>query len=540
MEITKNKILDALEFFGEYPKKSQKKERLEKRLNEIYDNEIERLIDIVSIEIYNLLEKMLNAKDYEISVDISKFPEAKFLESILLIEEPVWENDKLYIELNIEMKDRISKFINIKNKDAIKKNQKIVDLFINILEVYGIVEENIMFNMLNKFLQFKVEEDKIWTLINYQIELRSLVEIAENEETIYFINNIVEEPEKIIEEREKRHLTYKEFTLEELKKNTVKNLLNKKESQETLEFLKHQKVKFPEAVVMYTVRTIMSMPDLDINNFKNIFKIDFDNIEEANEYLQLVMNLHNNIPHYNLCGYSPMDLVKIQEEQLKKEELDRKNKKVGRNDPCICGSGKKYKNCCLNKVIQVDFAQKQYPDCLEEEEARLFFSIKNSLLYYVNEKYKINSKLEDFQDIVEAEPEDVMEIRKKLWSNTNIIKEFIKENQVSEELANILKEWNEKKLDKNFILYKYEKEYAVFIDDDNIYYVKGLKETIRNLIPENRLPMFVNAVLLPYRGKIIYDSYLNQYNMAFGEGLRKIWNENYKKMLKENKVKYEL
>ena len=23
------------------------------------------------------------------------------------------------------------------------------------------------------------------------------------------------------------------------------------------------------------------------------------------------------------------------------------NTKVGRNDPCPCGSGKKYKNCCL-------------------------------------------------------------------------------------------------------------------------------------------------------------------------------------------------
>jgi hypothetical protein len=25
------------------------------------------------------------------------------------------------------------------------------------------------------------------------------------------------------------------------------------------------------------------------------------------------------------------------------------NHKVGRNDPCPCGSGKKYKSCCLNK-----------------------------------------------------------------------------------------------------------------------------------------------------------------------------------------------
>ena len=25
-------------------------------------------------------------------------------------------------------------------------------------------------------------------------------------------------------------------------------------------------------------------------------------------------------------------------------------KKVGRNEPCPCGSGKKYKKCCLNKL----------------------------------------------------------------------------------------------------------------------------------------------------------------------------------------------
>ena len=26
------------------------------------------------------------------------------------------------------------------------------------------------------------------------------------------------------------------------------------------------------------------------------------------------------------------------------------SEKIGRNDPCTCGSGKKYKNCCLNKT----------------------------------------------------------------------------------------------------------------------------------------------------------------------------------------------
>jgi len=30
----------------------------------------------------------------------------------------------------------------------------------------------------------------------------------------------------------------------------------------------------------------------------------------------------------------------------KPQPVKRKDKKVGRNDPCPCGSGKKYKKCC--------------------------------------------------------------------------------------------------------------------------------------------------------------------------------------------------
>ena len=34
---------------------------------------------------------------------------------------------------------------------------------------------------------------------------------------------------------------------------------------------------------------------------------------------------------------------------VKKEPVRNKEKKVGPNDPCPCGSGKKYKKCCLQK-----------------------------------------------------------------------------------------------------------------------------------------------------------------------------------------------
>lgn len=43
------------------------------------------------------------------------------------------------------------------------------------------------------------------------------------------------------------------------------------------------------------------------------------------------------------------DNANVPERQHKQETFRRTEDKVGRNDPCPCGSGKKYKNCCMNK-----------------------------------------------------------------------------------------------------------------------------------------------------------------------------------------------
>ena len=42
-----------------------------------------------------------------------------------------------------------------------------------------------------------------------------------------------------------------------------------------------------------------------------------------------------------------MKSVTVKEEQKPKEGIDYSH--VGRNDKCPCGSGKKYKNCCMPK-----------------------------------------------------------------------------------------------------------------------------------------------------------------------------------------------
>jgi uncharacterized protein YecA (UPF0149 family) len=39
----------------------------------------------------------------------------------------------------------------------------------------------------------------------------------------------------------------------------------------------------------------------------------------------------------------------IDYEEQPAEQYIRAERKIGRNEPCPCGSGKKYKKCCMNK-----------------------------------------------------------------------------------------------------------------------------------------------------------------------------------------------
>jgi len=43
-----------------------------------------------------------------------------------------------------------------------------------------------------------------------------------------------------------------------------------------------------------------------------------------------------------------------QSTEKKKEPVRHTGKKVGRNDPCPCGSGKKFKSCCMRKQAVAD------------------------------------------------------------------------------------------------------------------------------------------------------------------------------------------
>lgn len=103
--------------------------------------------------------------------------------------------------------------------------------------------------------------------------------------------------------------------------------------------------------------------DFEIQEVFNTFTyrdISFKDMEQTNDVLQLVMDLSNNIRIWENNGFTPQEIF----EEFEKPNLNPlpdlpfliKKEKVGRNDPCPCGSGKKYKKCCLGKEEYTSFS----------------------------------------------------------------------------------------------------------------------------------------------------------------------------------------
>ncbi|MCC5890622.1 MAG: SEC-C domain-containing protein [Alkalibacterium sp.] len=66
----------------------------------------------------------------------------------------------------------------------------------------------------------------------------------------------------------------------------------------------------------------------------------------------MVKALQNNVRLWHNNGHTDKELIELGYSVSTGTSPDRdssQRKKLGRNDPCHCGSGKKYKKCCLVK-----------------------------------------------------------------------------------------------------------------------------------------------------------------------------------------------
>ena len=116
--------------------------------------------------------------------------------------------------------------------------------------------------------------------------------------------------------------------------------------------------KIGELAAAHDVRPVIYMGFLDgINTSLKGGEIELENLDENSEIeldIDFEKLLYNMLAAdaeylYTLPQWEevlPADKIKESVKAFKKSKTVVKGEKIGRNDPCPCGSGKKYKKCC--------------------------------------------------------------------------------------------------------------------------------------------------------------------------------------------------
>ena len=169
---------------------------------------------------------------------------------------------------------------------------------------------------------------------------------------------------------------------------------------------------------------------------------------------------------------------------------------------------------------------------LSQQEKELFFKLWYALVWNVNEKHKVVPpfKMPVFGKSISQKP--FIAVRDQIWENPKWIDEFL-QARCSDDLTvyerEIVTGWRENYCKERFIVVRHLRKYSVFMtisEPIRLYGVIGISDPIRAKV-EDRAPFMLEAVLIPFCGKIIYDGFVYLNNISFGRNMRDSFSEEY-------------
>ena len=309
--------------------------------------EILPMIDEVDIERF---EALLNQdKIVEANESLDAYYNLMELELVQFIEDK--KGSRLCVASII--KEAYEKIDKTQVLPKIRRNSMLREFIISILNLYGVVEVSWAVTLFNKYYTPETNEIEITNLVKNDMRLVCQSKIMDNyivEETIYaldknnfkdFVGATVERdyfiPSKELLEKVNDE-TYYEPSLQ----------VEKLKSHIRTKYLQDEAV-IEEAIIAVTMiakvdcdKTGKTM-ELILEELTNI-GIKFESLADINEMIKHVVPVVNVTRKWINKGFTVQELSPHTFDDKTGQKV--KVLDIGRNAPCPCGSGKKYKKCC--------------------------------------------------------------------------------------------------------------------------------------------------------------------------------------------------
>lgn len=165
------------------------------------------------------------------------------------------------------------------------------------------------------------------------------------------------------------------------------------------------------------------------------------------------------------------------------------------------------------------------------DEFQLFLSLQSALNNFIYAKLQEAKGLAAKTPFRDLPLEKQLEVRDAFAADHSLIDRFIVENpqNLSYDELEIVGSWRKMVVGKFYIV-RFLKKHAVFLVGGNeatAYGVLGLTQPIEDIIGAV-VPVMVDAILLPFQGRIVYDGAMRRFPIAFGPGIRRSLDDEYR------------
>ncbi len=302
---------------------------------------------------YNILKKIALNDGYILAPDLES-SQIEYFRKQGLIYTGTFEGNKVVAIPNELIESVLLLEEDAHVKTIIHRNTEWIKLTNGLLFYYGILSETELIKMIEVHTKESLDLQEFLPIIE---EVNSYLKGYKRDDEGYS-NVRVLDSKRVKQEQEKRkYIPYYPFTKQQLLKAGELGFIERNHSYERFVnyLIQHYEINREKAerfveVCVYATKNGEG-PNHILKYLDGIFEIKSLEVNQA--FREHVYDLMNHTREWFLKGYTATELSKEDRSLLRKlpsmmkpHRIGKKVIKVGRNDPCPCGSGKKYKKCC--------------------------------------------------------------------------------------------------------------------------------------------------------------------------------------------------